>query len=226
MTIKIKRFSNRKQISGIPVKLQIVEPKGKPNVRTLIKMTETIGITNHNTGNMAPTAGDESHAKWLQNVENADKEYVSAHFFVDSDSITQCVPIDEVCYHARDGKGAGNYKTIAIEICENGNVDQAIENAKKLNAALILTYPTLIIYKHQDWSGKYCPRVILSRGQWDFFVRDIRKLVEQTKQPDMFEADRLWAMENKISDGSDPDRPVLRKEVWAMLHRFTKMRGI
>ena len=70
-----------KHIDGIPLKLQIVEPKGKPNVRTLIKMPALIGITNHNTANTAPTAGDEAHAKWLQGVENADKEYVSAHFF-------------------------------------------------------------------------------------------------------------------------------------------------
>ncbi|MDD4565506.1 MAG: N-acetylmuramoyl-L-alanine amidase [Eubacteriales bacterium] len=211
-----------KFIDGIPVKVQIVEPKGKLNVRTLIKMTEIIGVTNHNTGNPSPTAGDERHAKWLQNVEYADKEYVSAHLFVDEDSITQCVPLDEVCFHAGDGKGAGNRKTIAIEICENRNVDKAIENAKKLNAALILTYPRLVIYKHQDWSGKHCPRVLLSRGIWDLFVRDIRKLVEQTKQPDPFEADRIWAMENGISDGSDPGRPVLRKELWAMLHRMSK----
>ena len=52
-------------------------------------MSQTIGITYHNTGNSAPTAGDEAHTKWLQNVENADKEYVSVHFFVDENSITR-----------------------------------------------------------------------------------------------------------------------------------------
>ena len=69
-----------KFIDGIPVKIDIVEPKGRRNVRTLIKMPEVIGITDHNTGNSAPTAGDELHARWMQNVENADKQYVSAHY--------------------------------------------------------------------------------------------------------------------------------------------------
>jgi N-acetylmuramoyl-L-alanine amidase len=211
-----------KHIDGIPLKLQIVEPSGKPNVRTLIKMPALIGITNHNTANTAPTAGDEAHAKWLQGVENADKEYVSAHFFVDADSITQCVPLDEVCYHAGDGKGDGNYKTIAVEICENGDNDKSIDNAVMLNAALMLTFPRVLIYKHQDWSGKYCPRILLNRGMWDEFVQRIHDIVNEARKPDPFEADRFWAMEHGISDGRDPDRPVLRKELWAMLHRMSK----
>jgi N-acetyl-anhydromuramyl-L-alanine amidase AmpD len=167
-----------KFIDDIPVKIQIVEPKGKTNVRTLIKMKECIGITNHNTGNSTPSAGDEVHAKWIQNVENDDKQYVSVHLFVDQDSITQTIPLDEVTFNAGDGKGDGNYKTISIEICENANVDKAEENAKKLNASLILTYPTLKIFKHQDWSGKYCPRVILAKNGWNKFVEDINIYVK------------------------------------------------
>jgi N-acetylmuramoyl-L-alanine amidase len=168
-----------KFIDGIPVKVQIVQPSGVKNVRTLMKMTEVIGITNHNTGNSAPTAGDELHAKWLQNVENADKQYVSVHLFVDQDSITQTVPLDEVCYHAGDGSGNGNRKTISIEICENANVLKAEDNAKKLNAALLLTYPNLKIYKHQDWSGKYCPHVLLDRPNgWANFIADINAYVK------------------------------------------------
>ncbi len=172
-----------KKIGGIPIKLAIVQPRGKANVRTLIKMKEVIGITNHNTANTAPTAGDEAHARYLQNVENADSAYVSVHFFVDEDSITQCVPLDEFCYHAGDGNGDGNRKTIAIEICENRNYEKAEENAQKLNAALLLTYPQLKIFKHQDWSGKFCPRKILARPNgWAEFTAGIVKLVEDAKQ--------------------------------------------
>ena len=171
------------EIDGIPVKIAIVQPRGKTNVRTLIKMKEVIGITNHNTANTAPTAGDEAHARYLQNLENADKEYKSVHLFVDDDSITQCVPIDEFCYHAGDGNGDGNRKTIAIEICENRNYEKAEENAQKLNAALLLTYPNLKIFKHQDWSGKFCPRKILARPNgWPEFTAGIAKLIEEAKK--------------------------------------------
>ncbi|MDF2841291.1 MAG: hypothetical protein K0Q99_2063 [Clostridia bacterium] len=162
-----------KFVDDIPIKVQIVKPRGKMNVRTLIKMKECIGITNHNTANSAATAGDEVHANWMQNVENADTQYVSAHLFVDQDSITQVVPLNEVTYNAGDGRGMGNFKTISVEICENANVLKAEENAKKLNAALILTYPNLKIFKHQDWSGKFCPRVILGRNGWNNFIEDI-----------------------------------------------------
>lgn len=167
-----------KMIDGIPVKAQIIKPMGKANVRTLIRMKECIGITNHNTGNSTPSASDEQHARWLQNVEAADKQYVSAHLFVDQNSITQAIPLNEVTYHAGDGKGDGNFKTISIEICENAGVLQAEENAKKLNAALILTNPRYKIYKHQDWSGKFCPRVILGRNGWDQFVEDIHSYIK------------------------------------------------
>lgn len=219
-----------KSIDGIPVKIQIVQPSGVKNVRTLTKMKEVIGITNHNTANTAPTAGDETHAKWLQNVENEDKQYISVHLFVDNDSITQTVPLDEFCYHAGDGNGDGNRKTIAIEICENKDIPQAEENAKKLNAALILTYPNLKIYKHQDWSGKFCPRVILGRKNgWQEFVADINAYVVLSKQPVQSNLELSeWAKpgydfvtQNGISDGTRPKDPVTREEVWAMLKRFS-----
>lgn len=172
-----------KEIDGIPVKIAIVQPRGKNNVRTLVKMNEVIGITNHNTANMAPTAGDEAHARYLQNVENTDSAYVSVQLFVDDDSITQCVPLDEFCYHAGDGNGDGNRKTIGLEICENRNYMQAEKNAQKLNAALLLTYPQLKLFKHQDWSGKFCPRKILARPNgWQDFTAGIYKLVDEAKK--------------------------------------------
>lgn len=184
-----------KFIDGIPVKVEIIQPKGLPNVRTLKKMTEVIGITNHNTGNSNYRADDEAHVNWLNNLEEADKEYVSVHLFVDQDSITQTVPLDEVCYHAADGKGDGNYKTISIEICENANIPKAEENAKKLNAALVLTYPKLKIYKHQDWksikypNGKYCPHIILDRKNgWVDFVADIQNYVKIASVDELKEA--------------------------------------
>jgi hypothetical protein len=40
-----------KHIDGIPIKTQIIKPKGNKNVRTLKKMKGCIAITNHNTGN-------------------------------------------------------------------------------------------------------------------------------------------------------------------------------
>lgn len=163
-----------KTILGVPFFTKIIEPRGERNVRTLVKMEKVIGITNHNTANTKASADDNMHAKWIQGVEDLDKDYISVHFFVDEDSITQVVPIDEVTYHAGDGRGDGNYRTISIEICENGNLEKAEENGQRLNAALLLAYPELKIYKHQDWSGKYCPRKIIPH--WKEFLDGIYRI--------------------------------------------------
>ncbi|MGG6447353.1 peptidoglycan-binding protein [Pseudobacillus badius] len=38
-----------------------------------------------------------------------------------------------------------------------------------------------------------------------------------------FKEAQAWVKENKISDGTYPQRPVTREEVWAMLHRASKV---
>ncbi len=215
-------------LDGVPVIAKIIEAHGKKNVRTLKKMTEVIGITNHNTANSSPAADAAMHAKYLQNVENADKAYISVHLFVDDEKIVQTVPLDEVTYHAGDSKGDGNYKTISIEICENGDIAKAEENAKKLNAALLLTYPNLKIYKHQDWSGKFCPRRILSRPNgWQDFVDGVNGYVKkadaaQTDIPDWGIEPVEFMTKNKITDGKRLLSPVTRLEAIVLLYRTIK----
>ncbi|OKL37042.1 N-acetylmuramoyl-L-alanine amidase [Domibacillus mangrovi] len=39
-----------------------------------------------------------------------------------------------------------------------------------------------------------------------------------------FEEAKQWAKENGISDGTYPQRPVTREEVWSMLHRMSKVK--
>ena len=167
-------------IEGVPFSARIVKPKNKNNVRTGIKLNEIIGLTIHNTANTRASA--EDHASWLQSVENADSQYISVHFFVDENSIVQTVPVDEVCYHAGDGSGNGNRKTISIEICEDGNMAKAESNAQTLAAALIKTYPGIMVYKHQDWSGKFCPRVILTRNGWQDFRAGIYSKLDEAPE--------------------------------------------
>jgi N-acetylmuramoyl-L-alanine amidase len=160
-------------IAGVPVVQKIVLGKGKKNVRTLLQ-NNVNAICYHNTANTSPTADAENHARYLQNLENADKTYLSVHLFVDQDSIVQCLPLNEIAYHA--GTAEGNRNSIAIEICENGNIAQAEKIAQELGASLLMTYPALQIKKHQDYSGKYCPRVILNRGGWVQFTNEIKAL--------------------------------------------------
>lgn len=93
----------------------------------------------------------------------------SAHYFVDSDSITQSVPDDFTAWHC----GAITYKhpecrnsnSIGIEICDdiyNGVIypsPRTIENAISLVELLMKKYsiPQENVIRHYDVTGKICP---------------------------------------------------------------------
>jgi N-acetylmuramoyl-L-alanine amidase CwlA len=132
-----------------------------------------IGITVHNTANDASAMNEISYM-----ISN-DKE-VSFHYAVDDKEIVQGLPLNRNGWHAGDGNGTGNRKTIAIEICysKSGGARyvQAEENCVQLVAYLLKKYGLGVdrVKKHQDWSGKYCPHRILAENRWETFKNRIR----------------------------------------------------
>ena len=167
-----KGLVNVDNIFGIPVKVNIIEPYGKANVRTLKPMVPR-GITVHNTANTNKSAGDEAHGKYLSNLEKSDSSYLSWHFTVDHDSITQHLPLNEMGWHAGDGsEGFGNKYTIAIEIAENYDYEKCEENGIILICWLMKEFGFSLddVYPHRKFSsyGKLCPRRILkSQETWE-----------------------------------------------------------
>lgn len=163
-------------IAGVELVKMIARPKtgfAFPNR----ELSSLIGVTIHNTGNADPTADALAHARYVQTVENQGHGYQSSyHFCVDDKRIVQILPTNKIAWHAGDGaNGTGNSKTLAIEICENGDHKKAEENALILAGALMAYYKGIEIYKHQDWNGKYCPHLILERGGWKRFREDAYK---------------------------------------------------
>ncbi len=159
-------------VNGVKYTAKIVESKGIKNVRTLEKLKGINYIVVHNTGNSAPSAGDEMHAIYIQNVENADKDCVSWHLTVDDDSATQHLPFDEVGYHAGDGKGVGNTQGIGIEIAENKDYPNCEANGIKLICALMHEYniPIERVLPHRYFATnkKLCPgRILKSQATWE-----------------------------------------------------------
>ncbi|WP_458109821.1 peptidoglycan recognition protein family protein [Bacillus zhangzhouensis] len=124
-------------------------------------------ITVHNTSNTAKGANAASHAAFVARSSTG----VSWHYTVDDQVIYQHLPLNENGWHAGDGRGTGNMKSIGIEICENadGNFEQAVENAQWLIRKLMgdLRIPLSNVVPHKHWSGKECPRKLLNR--WDDF---------------------------------------------------------
>lgn len=131
-------------------------------------------ITVHNTANASRGADAEMHARYLAN--GAGRRSVSWHFTVDDHSIYQHLPTDEVGYHAGDGRGSGNMRSIGIEICENadGDFQKAVRNAQDLIRHLMNKHNIDInhVVPHKHWTGKNCPHLLLNT--WGAFKNGLK----------------------------------------------------
>lgn len=137
-------------------------------------------ITIHNTANVRPTATANAHAQYLQGAGS--KNEVSYHYVVDEKETVQCIPDNEVAWHAGDsGIGVGNRQSLAIEICENegANLYEANQRAAELTAVLMAKYNISLknVVQHNRWSGKNCPNRI-RKGEpydWAAFLTNVQR---------------------------------------------------
>lgn len=127
----------------------------------------------HNTDNDASAANEIAY---MQRNNNK----VSFHIAVDDTEAIQGLPLDRNAWNAGDGNGDGNRKGIAIEICysaSGGNrFETAQENAAHLTASMLFERGWGIdrVKKHQDFSGKYCPRRTLDDYGWEYFLGRVK----------------------------------------------------
>ena len=153
-------------------------PQSKYNIKCPYEMKAEY-ITVHNTANDA-TARNEVAYMTNNNYE------ISYHFAVDDKEVVQSLPLDRNGWHAGDGNGTGNRKSIGIEICyskSGGNkFIKAEQNAVELIVHLLKERGWGIdrVKKHQDWSGKYCPHRTLDMG-WDRFIKMIETALNGAK---------------------------------------------
>lgn len=157
-------------------------PESNKFTRPGIKIVPTY-ICIHETDNQSAGADALAHAK-LQQTGNS--RQASWHFSVSSAGpVYQSVPLDEMAYHA--GTTEGNQKSIAIELCVNADGDftqtkiRAIELIRWLMTQFKI--PIANIVPHQHWSGKNCPRKIISSGWAEFIDQVIEKKVLVSKNP-------------------------------------------
>jgi N-acetylmuramoyl-L-alanine amidase len=149
-------------------------------------------ITIHNTGNSSIGANAKAHANYIKG-DTAANAPVSWHYTVDDKCIFQHIPDNEDAFHAGDGAGDGNRKSIGIEICMNadGDLIKATDNAAELTASLCRKYciPTENIRQHQQWSGKNCPQMIRRNEpySWNDFILKVKEFL--TPQPEKSKED-------------------------------------
>lgn len=149
----------------------VVMPQNKYSIKCPYEMTPEY-ITVHNTANDASAMSEISYM-----IGNNNK--CSFHVAVDNERVVTAIPFNRNAWHAGDGRGTGNMKTIGIEICYSKSGGEKFEQAEKLAAEyiayLLKQYDWGIdrVKKHQDWSGKYCPHRTLDMG-WERFLNLIR----------------------------------------------------
>ena len=121
-------------------------------------------ITIHNTANDATAINEIAYM-------TRNKVATSYHVAIDDQHVVQAIPFTRNAWHAGDGSGAGNRKSIGIEICyskSGGDKYKAAEaNAIEYIALLLKQFGWGMeqVKWHRDWSGKQCPHRIIGEGR-------------------------------------------------------------
>lgn len=160
--------------------------------KRLISRNYTKGVTItpeyivvHETDNTAKGANADAHFKYWDTNDNADS---SVHYVVDDTKVIQLLELTQRAWHVGDNKGYSNItnsNAIGIEICVNsdGDYTKARQNCIELVKYLIgvTGLPANKLVRHNDASGKYCPRKMLDNPQlWTDFKAQIQAPAELT----------------------------------------------
>lgn len=201
------------------IKNQLI-PIGHPNRKG--EKTKPIAVIVHYTANDSPTATDTANVNYIgrkyvvkngeiYEANGVDKfRFGSAHWFIDINSATLCIPQDEVVWGCGDRalpydngyKGQTkiaqdvfnhkqNYLTINYELCNNDTIknssadwEQVCNSAIDIIAKDMITYniSTDRIYRHFDISGKLCPKPFVDNEKaWIDYKNKIIKRVNELK---------------------------------------------
>ena len=117
-----------------------------------ISMSNPIGITVHNTGSISVSSSTTMAEQYTRATVNGNMKDVRVHFYVDDVCAWQNLPLSLSGWHAADGSGNGNRKTISIEVI--GNSKKAEDNAAKLIAYLLDQHNWNVnsnLYTHTHW---------------------------------------------------------------------------
>lgn len=148
------------------IRQNLVSPD-KYDLKCPYSMTPT-EITFHNTYN---DASADAEVRYMIRNNNA----TSFHIAVDDKEAVQGIPLNRNAWHSGDGNGAGNRKSIGVEICYSlsggDRYKKAVQNAIVVIRQLMDTYgiPIERVKTHQERNGKYCPHRMLDEGSVDWF---------------------------------------------------------
>ena len=212
-------------------------------------MDEIIGVTIHNTD---PVPGDNDAESYTAATLDGDLKDVRVHFYVDENEAWQNLDTNSTGWHATDGTGDGNTKTIAIETIMGSSSDpqslKARDNAARLAASLL--YENGLdennLYTHTYWLNvrdgiegsrdylntlpnpyKVCPVYILP--DWFEFKALVGKYIDELQSGEetlYFEPYRIRVTADTLNVRSEPGtkNPVTAKINWGDVYTITDSR--
>lgn len=118
---------------------------------------KVIGVTVHNTDWISVASGTTPAEQYTRATVNGNMKDVRVHYYVDNVCAWQNLPLSLSGWHAADGGGNGNRRTIAIECimssAYNSTDKKSEDNCARLAAALLKKYGLDInhLYTHTHW---------------------------------------------------------------------------
>jgi N-acetylmuramoyl-L-alanine amidase len=141
-------------------------------------------LTIHSTGNPGSTAKNER----TNLTRKGNNRTASFHLVVDEKEAIECLPLNEVAWHAGDGNnGTGNRRSMGLEISESGNRSKTLQNAIALAAKVLKDngWNESRLKRHYDWPNsmgirKDCPQILLKPAErshsgetWEWFTSEV-----------------------------------------------------
>jgi len=179
---------------------------------------KVIGVTVHNTDWISVASGTTPAEQYTRATVNGNMKDVRVHYYVDNTCAWQNLPHSLSGWHAADGSGNGNRRTIAIECimssAYNATDKKSEDNCARLAAALLKKYNLDInhLFTHTHWlnvrdgkSGtvdylntaknpyKTCPLYILPH--WSAFKAKVQKYLTDAKPTvkNIYRIRKSWA---------------------------------
>lgn len=190
-------------------------PESKYPLKAPYAMTPQY-VTIHNTANDASALNEIAYMSGNSNP-------TGYHVAIDDKHAVQAIPFRRNAYHAGDGQGPGNRKSIGIEICyskSGGPRYYAAEaNAAEYVAHVLMQYGWGIdrIKWHRDWSGKHCPHRMIDEGRLDQFKKTVKAHMEGSVKPAAKPTPpkkEMDEMAQKLQDTQKKDMKKLLKEAY------------
>lgn len=155
----ILRPDSTSTLGGVTVKEYLLT-KHNPNRIDMPSVSMTgkiIGVTVHNTDWISVASGTTPAEQYTRATVNNNMKDVRVHYYVDNVCAWQNLPHSLSGWHAADGSGNGNRRTIAIECimssAYNDRDKKSEDNSAKLAAALLKKYNLGVdhLYTHTHW---------------------------------------------------------------------------